>query len=488
MTKKIHLFIPLFLIISAGIVPACADEELKEPDPVLFEDTDLETINAPDDEFLIEGIDDQCREFVEKLAQSKDDFEKLKKQCEANKTSIDCKKCASLNEHYEDTLKNLQNQIDELREEIEFLDDEQVVLQDSLEAVQSAPSPDFLAENNFVCVGTSYLLFRAPNDNNETFDVVVDPVFLWRFKDRLLFELKLDIRLHDCDTDIEMVYGVIDYIWNDCLIIRAGKFSTPLGLVWEKMTTGWINKLPTLPAPYTPGSRILTPPGEVGVDFRGVIPIAWKWRREDEVCIPIDLCWDFWVSNGPDEEDGDIRFGCNYLDNNHNLAVGGRLALRPKPFREIAISGMYAQWNNNKHREPRVSDDNLWYTALVLDWNWGINEYSKVMGEVLWTQRDAIKHVGFADTRYVTEFGGWFQYSTFLSQFNKRCEELLDKWEFVMRYGFVDSDVKDSNRNQFTVGLNYFFSNVLILKGAYELSHGRVYPNHEFLLQLAHAY
>ncbi len=379
-------------------------------------------------------------------------------------------------------IEDLQTEVATLKDELQSLKDELQAANDSIEAIQEAPSEATNAMSNFLATGTAFAFYRLPTHGNETFGVAIDPVFLWRYGDRLLFELKLDLALQRCFTDLTVVYGVIDYVINDDWIFRAGKFSTPLGLVWEKMTTGWINKLPNLPLPYVPRNHVLTPPAEVGINIRGAKPICYRDNG-----VPVVISYDLWIGNGPDEDNGDIRLGCNSLDNNHGPALGGRIGFRPYPYREIGLSGMWGQWNSNKYAGVHVSKKLLYYNAGVLDLNWRTKGRAKWMGELIYTGRDAIRNYALNIPRhFIHEFGAWIQYSSFF--ISPICDDFWSKLEGVIRYSAVRSELRHQSGSQLSLGLNYHLFPTLIMKISYDFNAGRRDRYNKFWFQTAYAY
>ena len=122
--------------------------------------------------------------------------------------------------------------------------------------------------SNMLLKGSAFAQFKWHEGDNSTFAAGFDPLFLWRFQDKLLFEGKLDISVQESDTFTELQYAAMDYICGDYLTIRAGKFLLPIGIFKEKIYPAWINKLPTNPLPYTLGDDGLLPETDVGVRGR----------------------------------------------------------------------------------------------------------------------------------------------------------------------------------------------------------------------------
>lgn len=383
------------------------------------------------------------------------------------------------------------HKIQQLQERLDDLESTQNSLSTSIDAITDAPPEDLRVLGNFIMTGTGYTYYTAPVHENGTFGTIIDPVMLWRYGDNLLFEMKLDIALADCDTNIQLVYGTLDYVVNDWLTVRVGKYSTPLGFVWEKMTTGWINKLPNLPLPYNPRRLALTPAAETGIDIRGAVPfhnVYFDCERK----IPFVLDYDIWIGNGPDESGGRPRLGCNYNDNNHNIAFGSRIGFRFEPYREIGLSGEWGQWNNNNHNAIVTSKKHLFYKAVVLDLHWRFKELVDILGECMYTSYGAVpnKKLGI-HSRDVKQIGGWLQFASYFSWlYTNHCLKgsIWDNFEGVVRYGFVNSGVTDFSGQQWSAGINYHFSNMVILKTAYDLNLEDRIKNNTFTVQLAYAY
>lgn len=396
---------------------------------------------------------------------------------------VDCQKSEA--ELLNSAIQDLQAQVDELKDMLGQVESNQETLTDDLDALAHQPSEEFLARTNMLIAGTAYTFWTYPNHQNSTFGTVIDPVFLWRYGDNFLYEMKLDIVLNDCRTDISLIYGTIDYIFTDWLITRAGKYSTPLGLVWEKMTTGWINKLPNLPLPYNPRAFALTPAADVGLDIRGAVPaFHWfDWGCFGDVDIPAVIAYDFWIGNGPGQVNNEIALDCAFNDNNYNKSFGTRLALRPQPFREVGFSAERAQWNNNRRFGFVTSRKKLYYNAFVIDLNWRLTDDSKLMGEYIWTEYDSIKRRFHCFKEIdVVQSGWWIQYSTFLGFvgippylcLNEKPPETFWKdTEFVFRWCGVNSDIRDRSGHQYSVGLNYYIENTFLVKAAYDVNTGR---------------
>lgn len=379
---------------------------------------------------------------------------------------------------------------DKLLESIDELKEDISALQDSIAEMAAEPSEESRALSNCLLKGSAFTNYTVLDHHNGTFQTGLNPLFLWRYGDNILFEMELEIGLTDCTTDIDLEYSVIDYVFNKYLTFRCGKFLTPLGIVWEKMHPEWINKLPYLPLPYFPEETALLPKQEVGIDVRGAVPL-YIYCSCDK--IPQVFTYDMWISNGPSsDENGQILLDCNFSDdNNRNLAFGSRIAFRFRPDREIGLSGMTAQWNSNRLAPNFITEKPLYYNALVVDLNWNFNEYFRIMGEYIWTRIDEVNPSSDEDESHfifshAIDRGYWVQ-GSLLFGFLK-CAKFLNSFEAVLRYGQVERESNHTDIEQLSIGLNYYITNKLILKNGYDINRGRTNRDNRYTFSIAYGY
>lgn len=339
--------------------------------------------------------------------------------------------------------------------------------------------------SNFLIKGDASATFESKEHFNNTFLAVASPVFYWRYKDRFLYAMKLTLELKNHDTHVDLDYTTINYVMNDYLTIRGGKFILPLGFWREKMIQSWINYLPNAPLPYAiPGGPII-PPADIGIDVRGAIPLN---RCHNPKKPSMVLTYDFWVGNGPDEKDGKLHFGNNYPDNNNNKAYGGRISFRPWPFREIGISGMRGQWNNKGHHEHSNGKKELFYNALVFEWDWRLWHYFRFLGEYMWTKHDAIKNPNKKiHSHEIYERGVWAQGCLDMEITHLK---IMKNFELIARYASVDSTLKFRTCQQLSLGIDYYIDNQMLVKASYDINQGHTSStrNNTFWIQWAYGY
>ncbi len=342
-----------------------------------------------------------------------------------------------------------------------------------------------LPKSNLLIKGTTFAGFVAQEDHTNTFNAGLNPLFLWRYGDKFLFEMEMEIGLEDTSASFDIEYTDINYIVNDYLTARGGKFLMPLGFWKEKMHPEWINKLPNPPLPYADEDASVIPPAELGADFRGAIPIGDFFGRLD---VPMVLTYDAWVGNGPCEnDDGTIDLsGDNYTDNNNNKAFGGRFSFRPWPYREIGISGMKGQWNNNGHKKPVTSHRKLYYEAVVFELDCHFNDYCRFCGEYMWTRHDIVKSdTGPEIFSKVNVRSFWAQFSSTLNMLDTRYIKNL---ELVARYGLINSAIKHDSKRQMSFGFNYYLTGKNIFKFSYDINQGPANHGNAFNMQWAYGY
>src|SRR5438477_12284349 len=82
----------------------------------------------------------------------------------------------------------------------------------------------FAGEHRLSIVGYGSSTFEwQERANTNTFSAALEPIFLYRLSDRLLFEGDLELKLEDTETGIDLEVAQIDYILNCYMLVAAGK-------------------------------------------------------------------------------------------------------------------------------------------------------------------------------------------------------------------------------------------------------------------------
>lgn len=325
--------------------------------------------------------------------------------------------------------------------------------------------------HNFLVTGFASTTFENVEGEDSTFSTRYNPIFLYQFGERFLFETELEFELesggeHGGETNLELGYAHGSYLLNDWLTVGAGKFLTPFGIFGERIHPSWINKLPL--GPLTAGHMGIVPMASVGVYFRGGIAVG-----EDK------LNYSLYVSNGPrlndgedePEEAGRLHFD-NYDDVNNDKAVGFRLGYLPAHNLELGVSALSSRVS--AAGSDLGSVDAL-ITGLDLSYDQDLGsagrlsiraEYS--MSDVDDATYDENGSLGFGPLTYDNERkGGYFQVS---HRMIGSDGVLLSPWEFVVRYDTIDNPDGDPgtiDRDRMALGVNYWMGPSTVMKFAY---------------------
>ncbi len=176
-------------------------------------------------------------------------------------------------------------------------------------------------------------------ENNKTFiGNAFAPIFLFTHNDRFIIETELEFILEDRGLEIGFEYSNMSYILNKYMTIRAGKFLLPFGTFMEKLHPAWINRLNYKPLGFGHGG--IAPASGIGIELRGAFQAGTS-----------KFNYSVYTTNGPSlndgieepEEAGQLIFD-NFIDNNDNKALGGRLGWFPfhNSSLELGVSGIYA--------------------------------------------------------------------------------------------------------------------------------------------------
>src|SRR5262249_50257857 len=251
--------------------------------------------------------------------------------------------------------------------------------------------------------------------------------------------------------------------------VIAGRFVAPIGWFNERLNTPWINKLPDAPLMFrqvSPADLSL-----IGLQARGSFYLG---------CSPVKLEYNAYVSNGlaTSAAQPHVTAVANleglqdtYKVVTNDKAWGGRLGLWiPACGVAVGFSGLL----NGDYTGLAEDDIKLW--ALDANYhkgNWDLRcEYAQMYQHAATFIGTNIRRRGFyAQAAY--------------RPYDAPCD-WLSKFEAVARYSFanfrgidphkLDLTAFDTpidvpvNRNQYTLGLNYYFYPSLVLKLAYEFN------------------
>jgi hypothetical protein len=327
-----------------------------------------------------------------------------------------------------------------------------------------------------------YHLFPSRRGEGEFFFDGFEPIFLLQLNDHILLETELEFHL----DGVEVGYAQMDYIVNDWLTVVVGRYLTPVGFFNERLHPAWINKLPDFPLMMF--QTTFADSGLNGVQLRG-----GKYL----FCSPVRLEYSVFVANGfgvpgtgalTDLADiGAVKDTSKGV--NEAIAFGGRVGFWvPRLGLAGGISGLF----NRPYGEDLGNDINLFDIDLNYHkGNWDFRlEYAQTLQDTTGFLDQNIRRRGF--------------YAQAAYRPYDCSNHLLRNTEFVARYSFarfkgIDPAALDItafetpvsapvDRNQYTVGINFYPYPSLAFKFAYEINqeiHGVNLKDNVFLAQLA---
>ncbi len=329
--------------------------------------------------------------------------------------------------------------------------------------------------------GTFTTTFTKFQNQNGNFSIdEFSPYFLLHLNERFQLEAELIFS----PSGVELSQAQADFFVNDWLTVTGGRFLVPVGFFNERIHPSWINKLPDFPLMFRQVS--LADFKTNGIQFRGAHYLG---------CWPVKMEYALFLSNGLElnnqmpalSDVANLQSFSTFNQLADTLAYGGRLGFwLPEQGLMFGISGMV-----NGAYTPGPAGDNfdLWQAdAGYHKGNWDIRfEYAQLRQEATSFIGNNINRTGL--------------YAQVAYRPYDACEYLRNL-EVVFRYGYtnfsgidptgldlttfatlVDVPVK---RNQYTVGINYYFYPSLVLKLAYEFNDERDFPLHDnvFMAQL----
>ncbi len=319
----------------------------------------------------------------------------------------------------------------------------------------------FAGEHRLSIVGYGFGTFAwQERAHTNTFKAGLEPIFLYRLNDRLLFEGDLELKLEDTQTSVNLEYAQVDYLLNDYMTVVAGKFLLPFGEFIERQHQVWINKLVSRPLPFREGDEGgLLPFSELGVQLRGAIPLGYGEGTRAE--------YSLYVTNGP-RFNSDLRgafFEANNTDQNRAKGYGARIGVDLLPYDaglgrlRLGASTFDGQWG---------VQSKLWFTS------WGVDAVYQngplaLRGEYLQTRRAMPTSIP-DDKRE-----GWYLQAAYLLQ--AVPVPYLDHTELIVRYSGQNQNALTPealaagflrNPRLVAVGLDYWIAPSVVWKLEYD--------------------
>jgi hypothetical protein len=308
------------------------------------------------------------------------------------------------------------------------------------------------------------------------------PYFLLQLNEQCLLAASIDIN----NAGVSVGEAQVNWILGDHITLVGGRYITPIGFFNERINHEWINKLPDPPLMFRQVSPQISTDG---LEVRGGMYIGDS---------PVKMEYSFYGGNGfeltgppgslNDVADlGTITGGPDEVD---SKAVGGRLGLWVPKW---GLTGGFSGYFNGPYAPGATDNMKLW--QFDTGWrkgNWDLRfEYCQNFQE-------AQSFIGNNIVR--TGLYGQLAYRPF-----DAVSRIIQKFEVVYRYSrarfngidfagldlsaFADSPVDAPvDRDQHTVGVNYYFYPSMVMKLAYEVnieSAGMNLHDNVFLAQFA---
>jgi len=335
--------------------------------------------------------------------------------------------------------------------------------------------------NHVVLGGYGTVGYFVRTDGTNAFTASFNPIFLYGFLDRFVFETEFEFALAEGVTETELEYAQLDWLATDFLTFVGGKFLLPFNVFGERIHPSWINKFATSPPIYGHhisefGAEPLLPVlSDVGIMARAAAtPGRWQ------------LGASLYGTQGPDFADHDaeeeephvdgprgleipeIEWPGSSSDNNKNKSVGLRLDFALPPFMELNFSVLSGAYDD---------EGLLDFTA------YGISAEARTggfeaRGEFIQTRQEIATDEGIPE---VVRNGFYTQVA-----YRRGALEPVVRWAQIFDTR-LNGDKETDGARQAAVGLDYWFSPSIAVMAAYELNaeNGEELDNNRFVIHAA---
>ena len=290
------------------------------------------------------------------------------------------------------------------------------------------------------------------------------PFFFLQLNDQVLLAANIDIT----NAGVSVGEAQVNWFATDWLTVVLGRYLTPIGYFNERLNHEWINRLPDVPLMFRQVSPLTSTDG---IMLRGAAYIC---------CTPVKM--EYEVYGGNALQTGTVPTTVGQVADLQNItggpdetvlkAVGGRLGFW---IPEWGLTGGASAYFNGRYSSGAADQFNLWQLDLgYRKGNWDCRfEYAENYQQAGSYIGNNIRRWGLyaqvayrpydLDVRYLRNLEVAFRYSRVW--FNGIDPNQIDPTTFASP---VDVPV---NRDQWTVGVNYYFYPSMALRLAYEINH-----------------
>ena len=342
------------------------------------------------------------------------------------------------------------------------------------------------SDSKFLLSGYTSVTARFSKEQSSFSNIGLVPILLWKPHKDILVEAELEIGIEGAETMVELGYADVSFFLNKYLTVRAGKFISPFGIFQDRLHPSWINKLPTFPVGTGEDELGVGPTSEVGIDFRGGIPLGSS-----------KMNYSIFFANGAQlitdptdpSKQGTLSYG-NAEAISKKLTVGGRIGFLPFSNSSLELGFSYRNGNaGDKNSDYKTVNAQLYALDLTyvkqLDFIKGLFDV-----KAQWNKAnvDKAEYIDTEDSSGTTLYTFDNKRSSYFAQAAYRPSmsqsKFLKKTELVFRYaGYNPPDgAKDLIKiKQYTYGVNYWFNWRTAIKAAYQSQK----DNNVFFLQVA---
>jgi hypothetical protein len=339
--------------------------------------------------------------------------------------------------------------------------------------VNSAVQAEASRSNKFLISGYTNVTVQFTKEKTEFNNLGFTPILLWRPHENIIVEAEVETGLEGNETSIELGYADASFFLSRYLTIRAGKFLSPFGIFQDRLHPSWINKLPTFPVGTGEDELGVGPTSEVGIDFRGGIPLG-----------NAKLNYSVFAGNGAQlitdpsqpEKQGSLKYG--FAEGiNKNLTGGGRVGFLPFSNSSLELGFSY---HAGKVGEENSAYQDIGAQMYAYDITY-VQDIELLKGTFdLKAQYNRVKvdqadYIDPADSTGATTYTFNNDRNSFFGQAAYRLtmarSKLLKKTELVFRYAQFNppEGAKGLEKiKEYTYGIDYWFNWRTVLKAAYE--------------------
>lgn len=330
--------------------------------------------------------------------------------------------------------------------------------------------------SNYHLAGYGFVDLVAPQDGDAAFSAAsFNPIFHAQYDDRIFFEGELEVDVEESgDTEVNLEYATIGWLFSDHAALVAGRFLSPLGYYRQNLHPAWINRFASAPVGFDHDGA--APNADLGAQIRG----GWTTTTIGT------FNYSVYVANGPELEaevdmlegvmtDGSVR------NADGNLIWGGRVGWLPVPTLEIGFSFADGRASvTTADGEEIAGEPGRDYRFYGGDFAWRPLPALELRGEY------ARQRAGSAESSLAPDSAVW---RAWYAQAAYRFTGT--PWELVGRFGDFESVNEMMSIRQWGAGLNFWLSGSAVLKVAYEFNDPDLAMsaiNDRILLQIAHGF